>query len=127
MKEKINEFAERLLVLPDEISTLQESLIELSDHLQKVDDEISERSSEIKTIINNALDDNGKKLYSNTELRESAFIIDSKNDILLPTLNIEHTEIQRKIQRVKIGIENLSNYQRNLRALVSYMLLPTVG
>jgi chromosome segregation ATPase len=121
MKEKIKEFSERLLGLPTEIATLQESLIEFNDELQKVDNEISERTSEIKTIINNALDDNGKKLYSNAELREAAFISDSKNDILLPSLYLEHNDIQKRIQKVKIGIENLSNYQRNLRTLVAYM------
>lgn len=121
MKEKIKEFSERLLGLPTEIATLQESLIEFNDELQKVDNEISERTSEIKTIINNALDDNGKKLYSNAELREAAFITDSKNDILLPSLYLEHNDIQKRIQKVKIGIENLSNYQRNLRTLVAYM------
>jgi hypothetical protein len=121
MKEKIKEFSERLLGLPTEIATLQESLIEFNDELQKVDNEISERTSEIKTIINNALDDNGKKLYSNAELREAAFISDSKNDILLPSLYLDHNDIQKRIQKVKIGIENLSNYQRNLRTLVAYM------
>jgi predicted nucleic acid-binding Zn-ribbon protein len=126
MKEKIKEFSERLLSLPNEIATLQESLIEFNDELQKVDNEISERTSEIKTIINNALDDNGKKLYSNAEMRESAFISDSKNDILLPSLYVEHSNIQKRIQKVKIGIENLSNYQRNVRTLVAYMAEQTI-
>jgi hypothetical protein len=126
MKEKIKEFSERLLSLPNEIATLQESLIEFNDELQKVDNEISERTSEIKTIINNALDDNGKKLYSNAEMRESAFISDSKNDILLPSLYVEHSNIQKRIQKVKIGIENLSNYQRNLRTLIAYMTEQTI-
>ena len=121
MKEKIKEFSERLLSLPNEIATLQESLIEFNDELQKIDTEISERESEIKTIINSALDDNGKKLYSNAELRESAFITDSKNDNVLQSLYLDHANIQKRIQKVKIGIENLGNYQRNLRTLVVYM------
>lgn len=121
MKEKIKEFSERLLSLPNEIATLQESLIEFNDELQKIDTEISERESEIKTLINNALDDNGKKLYSNAELRESAFITDSKNDSVLPSLYLDHANIQKRIQKVKIGIENLGNYQRNLRTLIAYM------
>lgn len=121
MKEKIKEFSERLLSLPNEIATLQESLIEFNEELQKVDNEIAERTSEIKTVINNALDDNGKKLYSNAELRESAFIADSKNDSVLQSLYLEHTEIQKRIQKLKIGIENLGNYQRNLRTLITYM------
>lgn len=121
MIEKINEFSERLLVLPNEISDLQEELIELTDESQKIQNEVSERASELKTLISNTLDDNGKKLYSNAESRDAAFITESKDDDILPGLYSKQDIIQKKIQKVKIGIENLSNYQKNLRILINYM------
>ena len=121
MKEKIKELSERLLSFPDSILELQMKVIELSSELQKVDSEISERSADIKYVINNALDDNGKKLYSNAELRDAAFISDAKDDDLLPGLNVNREEIQTSIQVIRIKIENLSSYQRNIRVLISYL------
>lgn len=121
MKEKINELAGRLLDLPDSILDLQMQLIDKSAELQKVESQIGERSSEIKYIINNALDDNGKKLYSNAELRDAAFISDAKDDILLPSLNVDRELIQNSIQSIRVKVENLSNHQRNIRVLISYI------
>ena len=121
MKEKIDEFLKRLIELPGEILDLQNELIEESDRLQKIESDIYELESEIKIHILNAIDDSGKKIHTNAELRENAFHEDAKEDSHLQEKYSDRIQIQRKIQRLKASIENLNNYQKNVRIIVDYM------
>lgn len=118
MKEKLETLIERLLVLPSEISDLQIKALDFNDSIQAVSDKITRRESEIKTEINSATDENGKKLYSNEETRKIAFISDSKEDHVLTRLYSEKSEISHQLDLTRITIENYSNEQRNIRSIM---------
>lgn len=119
MKEKLNGLIDRLTVLPAEISDLQINALALNDAIQLISDEIVRRESEIKTEINAAIDENGKKLYSNDEARKIAFLTDSKEDSILSSLYVEKSEQSHKLDLIRISIEQHSNEQRNIRSILS--------
>lgn len=125
MKEKLNGLIDRLMVLPTEISDLQVSALELNDAIQLISDEIVQTESQIKTEINAAIDENGKKLYSNDEARKIAFLTDSKEDSILSTLYAEKARQSHKLDLIRISIEQHSNEQRNIRAILLVVNLAT--
>lgn len=118
MKEKLNSLIDRLMILPTEISDLQVNALQLNDAVQLISDEIVQRESEIKTEINSAIDENGKKLYSNDEARKIAFLTDSKEDSDLSTLYAEKARQSHKLDLCRISIEQHSNEQRNIRSIL---------
>ena len=118
MKEKLNGLIDRLTVLPAEISDLQIKALALNDAIQLISDEIVRRESEIKTEINSAIDESGKKLYSNDEARKIAFLTDSKEDSILSSLYAEKSEQSHKLDLIRISIEQHSNEQRNIRSIL---------
>jgi hypothetical protein len=121
MKERIEEFSEKLLSLPEEILLIQAGILELNDDLHAIANQIIQRESEIKAEINAATDENGKKLYSNEESRKLAFITDSSGDATLISLYENRNEIDKTIQQSRNGAEALSNLQRNLRSIMGVM------
>jgi len=123
MKEKLTSLTERLMILPAEISDLQIKALSLNDGIQLISEEIVQRESEIKTEINSALDENGKKLYSNDEARKIAFLTDSKEDSILSKLYSEKSEHSHKLDLIRISIEQHSNEQRNIRSILSVINL----
>lgn len=123
MKEKLNGLIDRLTILPAEISDLQIKALSLNDGIQLISEEIVQRESEIKTEINSALDENGKKLYSNDEARKIAFLTDSKEDSILSKLYSEKSEHSHKLDLIRISIEQHSNEQRNIRSILSVINL----
>ena len=118
MKEKLNGLIDRLTALPTEISDLQVSALVLNDTIQLILDEIVQTESQIKTEINAAIDENGKKLYSNDEARKIAFLTDSKEDSTLSTLYAEKARQSHKLDLIRISIEQHSNEQRNIRSIL---------
>lgn len=123
MKEKLTSLTERLMILPAEISDLQIKALSLNDGIQLISEEIVQRESEIKTEINSALDENGKKLYSNDEARKIAFLTDSKEDSILSKFYSEKSEHSHKLDLIRISIEQHSNEQRNIRSILSVINL----
>jgi glutamyl-tRNA reductase len=121
MKERIEEFSEKLLALPEDIMRFQMTTLSLNDDLQSIVNKIIQRESEIRSEINAAIDENGKKLYSNEESRKIAFINDSSNDTALASLYDERNTIDAQIQESKVHVEALSNLQRNLRSIMGVM------
>lgn len=123
MKEKLTGLIDRLTVLPAEITDFQVRALALNDAIQVISEKIVQRESEIKTEINSALDENGKKLYSNDEARKIAFLTDSKDDSTLSELYAEKSEQSHKLDLIRISIEQHSNEQRNIRAILSVINL----
>lgn len=121
MKERIEEFSEKLLALPEDIMRFQMTTLSLNDDLQSIVNKIIQRESEIRSEINAAIDENGKKLYSNEESRKIAFINDSSNDTTLASLYDERNTIDAQIQESKVHVEALSNLQRNLRSIMGVL------
>lgn len=118
MNEKLD-LINRLTALPEEISSLQIKALTQSDLIQEISEKILARESEIKAEINAAIDENGKKLYSNEEARKIAFITDSKDDQTLSDLYAEKKSASRDLDLTRIVIESKSNAQRNIRSILA--------
>lgn len=119
MKEKLTELVDRLLVLPTELSDLQTKALSISDAVHILSDETVSRESEIKSEINSALDENGKKLYSNEDARKLAFLTESKDDTELFHIYASKKEASHQLDLIRISIERCSNEQRNIRSILS--------
>lgn len=120
MNQKFSEMADRLMELPQAISEIQLEILERTEASKEVQDKITMIESKIKTDINNAVDANGKKVYSNAEAREAAFIEDANENQELIDLKKEYDYTQREISEKRIEIERLSNDQRNIRSLLNF-------
>lgn len=120
MNHKLTEMADRLMELPQAISEIQLEILERTEASKEVQDKITTIESKIKTDINNAVDANGKKVYSNAEAREAAFIEDANENQALIDLKKDYDYSQREISEKRIEIERLSNDQRNIRSLLNF-------
>lgn len=117
---KFNQMADRLLELPTEISDLQLQILDRTDVVSATQEKIQVIESKIKSDINNAVDANGKKVYSNEDSRKAAFIEDTADNAELKELNAIVADQQRFIQEKRIQVEALSNEQRNIRTLLHF-------
>ena len=117
---KFNQMADRLLELPTEISDLQLQILDRTDVVSSTQEKIQVIESKIKSDINNAVDANGKKVYSNEDARKAAFIEDAADNSELKELNEIVADQQRFIQEKRIQVEALSNEQRNIRTLLHF-------
>ena len=118
MKEQL---IEELMGLPEAISIIELDILDKNKKLQEINDLILDKEAEIKSNINAAQDDSGKKLYSNDQARQLAFISDCKDDTVLSALYLNRTKIQNSISSSKIAIEKFSNHQRNIRAVIDHI------
>jgi hypothetical protein len=116
MKEHL---AERLMELPETISTIELEILTKSQTVQELSDRILDLEAEIKSSINGAIDADGKKVYSNDQARQLAFVIDCKEDGELNKYYLQRTLLQNEIATSRIEVEKLSNTQRNLRIVIS--------
>jgi hypothetical protein len=121
MKEKIDLLVNSLLDLPKEIMDLQLSALKANDEIQNLSDEILIRENEIKSEINAAVDDAGKKMYSNEESRKIAFLNDSKEDSILSKLYATKKNADVTLQTIRVEIEMKSNVQRNVRSILGVL------
>ena len=119
-KGKLTELAERLLSIPEAISEKQGMVLDYNEQIQEISNEISQIESVIKTEINSQVDDNGKKLYTNAESREAAFIEVSRTNAQLMDKRNTLSSVQGYMAIEKIKTEALSNEQRNIRSILYF-------
>ena len=119
-KERLTSLAERLLEIPNEISEKQGIVLDYNDQVQSISNEIAQIESVIKTEINSQVDDNGKKVYTNAESREAAFIEVSRTNSELMDKKNSLSSVQGYLAIERIKIETLSNEQRNIRSVLSF-------
>ena len=119
-KERLTSLAERLLEIPNSISEKQGMVLDYSEQIQNISSEIAQIESVIKTEINSQVDDNGKKLYSNAESREAAFIEVSRTNTELMDKRNTLSSVQGYMAIEKIKTEALSNEQRNIRSILYF-------
>lgn len=119
-KERLASLAERLLEIPNAISEKQGMVLDYNEQIQTISNEIAQIESVIKTEINSQVDDNGKKLYTNAESRESAFIEVSRTNTELMDKRNSLSSVQCYMAIEKIKIEALSNEQRNIRSILYF-------
>ena len=119
-KQELIGIAEKLLAIPEEIAEKQGMVLDYSKQIQTISNEILQIESVIKTEINSQVDDNGKKVYTNAESREAAFIESSKENNELADRRNYLSSIQNYLAIEKIKIETLSSEQRNIRAILYF-------
>lgn len=95
-------------------------VLDYSEQIQSISNEITQIESVIKTEINAQVDDNGKKLYSNAESREAAFIEVSRTNTELMDRRNTLSSVQGYMAIEKIKTEALSNEQRNIRSILYF-------
>ena len=119
-KEKLTQLAERLLEIPNMISEKQGMVLDYNEQIQSISSEISQIESVIKTEINSQVDDSGKKVYTNAESREAAFIEVSRTNTELMNKRNTLSSIQGYLSIERVKIEALSNEQRNIRSILYF-------
>ena len=119
-KERLASLAERLLEIPNAISEKQGMVLDYNEQIQSISNEISQIESVIKTEINSQVDDNGKKIYSNAESREAAFIEVSRTNNELMDKRNTLSSVQGYLSIERIKIEAFSNEQRNIRSILYF-------
>ena len=119
-KERLTQLAERLLTVPESMSEKQGMVLDYNEQIQNISNEIAQIESVIKTEINSQVDDNGKKVYTNAESREAAFIDVSRTNNELMDKRNSLSSIQNYLSIEKIKIETLGNEQRNIRSVLSF-------
>jgi len=119
-KERLASLAERLLEIPNAISEKQGMVLDYNEQSQSISNEISQIESVIKTEINSQVDDNGKKVYTNTESREAAFIEVSRTNNELMDKRNSLSSVQGYLAIERIKIEAFSNEQRNIRSILYF-------
>lgn len=119
-KERLSKLAEDLLDIPTRISEIQGRILDYNEEIQTTNNEISQIEATIKSEIGAQLDENGKKLYSNAESREAAFVeISNSNQELVAKRN-RLSSLQGYVSIERIKMESLSNEQRNIRAVLYF-------
>jgi hypothetical protein len=119
-KERLTQLAETLLEIPERIAENQGRILDYNDQVQSISNEIAQIESVIKTEINAQVDDNGKKLYTNAESREAAFIeAATSNDDLMNKKN-SLSSVQGYMAIERIENETLNSEQRNIRAILYF-------
>lgn len=118
--EKLSELGSRLLDLPQVIADLQSIILKKTQKYQEVTNEILNTEIALKNKINSKVDDAGKKVYTNADAREAAFIEITSSDLDLTELRDKTAAIQNEIQELKIGFERLSSEQKNTRSLLYF-------
>ena len=119
-KERLTGLAERLLEIPNAISEKQGMVLDYNEQIQSISNEISQIESVIKTEINSQVDDNGKKVYTNAESREAAFIEVSRTNTELMDKRKSLSSVQGYLSIERIKIEALGSEQRNIRSILYF-------
>ena len=119
-KERLTSLAERLLEIPNAISEKQGMVLDYNEQIQSISSEISQIESVIKTEINSQVDDSGKKVYTNAESREAAFIEVSRTNNELMDKRNTLSSVQGYLAIERIKIEAFSNEQRNIRSILYF-------
>ena len=118
--DNLNELATRLITLPGIINTAQNSIIDLMEESKTFSNDIDRLEAVIKTEIGSITDIGGKKLYTNAESRDAAFIERSAENQELTDLKTELAGLTKAIQLQKNEVEMLGNEQRNVRAILYF-------
>jgi cob(I)alamin adenosyltransferase len=119
-KEKLDQMAERLMEIPELIFQYQGRVLNFQEEHQNLSDEILQIEMSIKTGINNQVDENNKKVYSNAESREAAFLESARTHDDLIEKRSRLSSIQNYISIEKFKLEKLGNEQRNIRSLLYF-------
>jgi len=112
------EFAEALRSLPSKIKEIQLEILSKTEEQSSLEKEISKLEAKIKSEINIATDANGKKVFTNTEMRAAELFERLEADLEISAIKQTHEKLSKNISTIKIELEYVNNKQRNARILV---------
>ena len=118
--QRLIELGERLLETPNKIKELQGKLIILSEEMRENNEKILVIENEIKSDILSSVDSAGKKVFTNSESRDSAFIERSSDNQILINEKLNLKSLKNKMDEIKTEIEFLNNDQRNIRTILEF-------
>ena len=118
--EQYLQLAGALMDMPDQIYNLQVEVLNKNEEQGKVSDEISKLEAKIKAEINAATDANGKKLFSNAEMREAELVERTSGDLEITSLKEKKEALTNEIATLRLKVELLNNKQRNARTLLEF-------
>lgn len=116
--ESLKEMVKKLMSRPTEITRIQEEILSIAESQMSIEKEIIEISASIKSDINSTIDANGKKIYTNAESRDSAFIEISNGNTDYLSMKAKSTGIDSKIKSLRIQLDEENNIQRNIRSVL---------
>jgi hypothetical protein len=119
-KKRLISLAERLMEIPNELAEIQNRILNSTVELQELTAELNELETKLKVTINNALDETGKKKYSNSDARETAFAELKSGDLELTDLENAISRTQKEIQWARIDFDCIANEQKNIRSVLSF-------
>ena len=118
--EQYLQLAGALMDMPDQIYNLQVEILNKNEEQGKVSDEIAKLEAKIKAEINAATDANGKKLFSNAEMREAELVERTSGDLEITSLKEKKEALTNEIATMRLKVELLNNKQRNARTLLEF-------
>ena len=119
-KIQLTALALHLLDLPEKIKKTQLLTIERNQNLHELETSLASLEGAIRLKINEKVDTNGKKVYSNAEAREIAFLEATQFDTEIKDLRDKVLALQNEIQSLKVEYEAVSNEQRNIRSVLHF-------
>jgi prefoldin subunit 5 len=118
--QKLIELSERLLAAPAKIMELQTRMLSFSDDIREISADITVMENEIKSEILSSVDSSGKKVFTNAESRDAAFVERSNDNQALIRNKEKLTTITDTIEGIKIEIEFINSDQRNIRTVLDF-------
>jgi prefoldin subunit 5 len=118
--QKLIELSERLLAAPAKIMELQTRMLSFSDDIREISADITVMENEIKSEILSSVDSSGKKVFTNAESRDAAFVERSNDNQALIRNKEKLTTIKDTIEGIKIEIEFINSDQRNIRTVLDF-------
>lgn len=112
---------DRLLEIPKEIESLQKELVNSTRGSQEILNQIVKCETKIRVLIAGLTDDAGKKQYSNEDARRAAFAEMAEDDLELNELKTQSAALENWIQLKRVEYELLSNEQKNIRAVLTFL------
>ena len=112
------ELAEALMSMPSQIKEIQLDILSTTEEQTNLEKEISKLEAKIKSEINAAVDANGKKVFTNAEMRSAELVERVEADLEISSIKQAHEQISKNISTTRIELEYVNNKQRNARILV---------
>jgi hypothetical protein len=112
------EFAEALMSLPTQIKEIQLDILSKTEEQTNLEKEISKLEAKIKSEINAVVDVNGKKVFTNAEMRSAELVERVEADLEISAIKQAHEQISKAISITRIELEYVNNKQRNARILI---------
>ena len=107
---------DRLLQLPDEIKEMKIELINADNRLEHYSEEVKKWELQELDLIANAVDENGKTIYSNDTKRKAELERRKENEDYQRLLKaLDEARLEKDL--IHIELDRLYNEQSNLRAI----------